>query len=160
MPRVKSLPDQDVFDVVVSLLIAGGDKAVAFSSVARLSGLAAATLAQRFGTRDGMVRAAMLACWDRLDQTLAQLDADLPLLAKGAVQLLKPLDLAPQVLLISLRDPQIRARALAWRSNLEAALAKRVDGGAELFALWQGQVIWAEWGGKGFRLKDAAKRFI
>ena len=66
MGRSKTLPDTDVFAALRHLLIQGGDKAVAFSSVAQATGLAAPTLAQRYGTRDAMVRAALRDGWDVL----------------------------------------------------------------------------------------------
>ena len=40
--------------------------------------------------------------------------------------------------------------AVHYRRDAEAA--------AMLFAAWQGQMLWRAAGGKGFRLKDAAKR--
>jgi AcrR family transcriptional regulator len=159
MGRTRTLPDAEVFATVRQLLAEGGDKAVGFSSVARATGLAAPTLVQRYGSRDGMVRAALLAGWDELDRAMEEADADAPMTAKGAVQLLKALSgplRSPEF-----RDPALRERAALWRARVEAALARRL-GGAEpaalLFAAWQGQLVWQKAGGKAFRLKDAVKR--
>lgn len=173
MSRTKTIPDTVIFAAIRRLLARKGDKAVSFSSVAQVSGLAAATLVQRYGTRDRMVRSALLAAWDMLDartEAAAQATRD-----KGPHAFLKALgadeaaveDAAADVdlLAIDLRDPVLRARAKAWREAVEATLATRLGHGEEahaaaamLFALWQGQMLWAQAGGKGFRLKDAVRR--
>ena len=167
MPRNKLIPDDDVFAAVRRLLTEGGDKAVAFGSVARTTGLAAPTLAQRFGTRDGMVRAAMMAAWDALDGATEAAEAGAELAPKGALAILKALagHMGPELLAADFRDAELRARAAGWRARLEAALALRLGGGkkgreaaALLFAIWQGQSLWDQAGGKGVRLKDALKR--
>lgn len=171
MARPRTIPDEDVFAAIRALLAQGGDKAVAFSSVARATGLAAPTLVQRYGSREGMVKAALLAAWDALDTRTDQAEASAPLNGKGAVALLKALgdqDSGPDdlaLLAVEFRDADLRARAAAWRARVEAALATRLGGGAKgqdlgaiLFAAWQGQALWAMAGGRSFRLKDAAKR--
>ena len=88
MGRNKTLPDIDVFAALRHLLIQGGDKAVAFSSVAQATGLAAPTLAQRYGTRDAMVRAALRDGWDVLGKATDQAVDDAPPTAKGATQII------------------------------------------------------------------------
>jgi hypothetical protein len=64
-----------------------------------------------------------------------------------------------------LRDAALRARAAAWRRQVEAALAVRLGGGAKareaaamLFAAWQGQALWTRAEERAFRLKDLVKR--
>ena len=167
MARPRTIPDPEIFLIIRRLLAEGGDKAVAFSSVARASGLAAPTLVQRYGTRDGMLRAALMAAWDTLDAQTGTAMAEAPLGAKGALSLLKALgdraDLA--VLAVDLRDRALRNRAAAWRGRIEHALSTHLGGGAKgqqaaaiLFAAWQGQALWQAAGGRGFRLKDAIKR--
>jgi len=171
MSRTRTIPDADIFAAIRALLTAGGDKAVAFSSVARATGLAAPTLVQRYGARDEMLRAALLAGWDRLDAATTQAEAEAPLTAKGALGLLRALGAEaadPSHVALraaDFRDPALRARAAAWRARVEAALATRLGGGARgreqasmLFAMWQGQVLWQSTGDPGFRLKDAVKR--
>jgi hypothetical protein len=71
----------------------------------------------------------------------------------------------PRLLDAHLRDPALRARAAAWRGQMEQALALRLGGGAKgqelasiVFSAWQGQLGWQHAGGKGFRLKDLLKR--
>ncbi|MBL9048071.1 MAG: transcriptional regulator, partial [Tabrizicola sp.] len=70
-----------------------------------------------------------------------------------------------QALPDDLRDPELRARATAWRAGVEAMLTLRLGGGqkareaaAVLFAAWQGQALWGAEADEGFRLKDVAKR--
>lgn len=170
MPRRKIIPDAEVHAAIRRLLSEGGDKAVAFGSVARATGLAGATLVQRFGSRDAMVRAALIDGWDRLNEACTKAEAEAPLNARGASLFLKALgaeiadgaDLS--LLAIDFRDADLRARAAAWRARVEMALALRLGGGkardsaAILFAAWMGQVLWQAAGGKGFRLKNALKR--
>ena len=164
MPRHRSISDDRVFAAVQALLDAGGDRAVSFSSVAAATGLAPPTLVQRYGSRDGMVRAARLAAWDALEATTAK--AIVATQDKGPQALIKamgPLDAA--TLAQDFRDPDLMQRAAAWRAMVEAALALRLGSGqkaresaALLFAAWQGQALWAKAGEDGFRLKDAVKR--
>lgn len=171
MPRRKIIPDAEVHATIRRLLAEGGDKAVAFGPVARATGLAAATLVQRFGSRDGMVQAALHDGWDRLDAACQRAETKAPMTEKGAAAFLKALgaeggegaDLS--LLAVNFRNAALRDRAASWRARVEAALALRLGGGAKaheaaavLFAAWMGQVLWIPAGGKGFRLKDALKR--
>ncbi len=91
MGRTRTIPDADVFVAIRQLLAEGGEKAVAFSSVARATGLAAPTLVQRYGSRDAMVQAALVAAWDDLDRRATDVTGDAPMSAKGANQILKGL---------------------------------------------------------------------
>lgn len=159
MARPRTVPDLDVFAAVRRLLFDGGEKAVTFGAVAQATGLAAPSLAQRYGSRDGMVAAALMAGWDALDAAAARLadspqaylkafgDEVMPLLAAGA------------------RDAAMRKRAAAWRAAVETGLSRFFGNGAKgreaaamMFAAWAGAQAWEPAGGRGFRLKDAAKR--
>lgn len=170
MGRTKTVSDAEVFAAIRQLLAAGGEKAVAFASVARATGLSGPTLVQRFRSRAGMVRAAHLAAWDALDATTATAVAAADLSAKGAQTLLKSLadgqaaaiDLA--LLSMDLRDAVLRQRAKSWRHSVEVTLGLQLGGGAKgreaaamLFAAWQGQLLWLGAGGKGFKVKDAIR---
>lgn len=163
MARPRVIEDGAVFGAIRHLLATEGEKAVSFGAMARATGLAAASLVQRYGSREAMLRAALLAAWDALDAETAKADAD----TDSAQAFLKALggdaaeatDLA--LLAMDFRDAALRARAAGWRAQVEAALARRLrdgDAAAMLFAVWQGQMLWQVAGGKGFRLKDAAKR--
>lgn len=171
MPRKKIIPDTDVYVAIRALLAAGGDKAVAFGPVARATGLAAATLVQRFGNRDAMVEAALSDAWDRLDAACKDAEAVAPLSTKGAATFLKQLSTTTlesgdlSLLTVDFRSPGLRQRAMDWRARVEGGLALRLGGGAKaaeqaaiLFAAWMGQVLWAPAGGKSFKLKDLLKR--
>ncbi len=164
MPRSRTVPDEQVFAAVQRLLDRGGDKAVSFGSVAGATGLAAPTLVQRYGSRDGMVRAARLSAWDALEaRTVLAIAASAGKGPPGLLKAIGPVD--PQGMAADLRDPELIQRAAAWRATVESALALRLGAGekaresaALLFAAWQGQTLWSALGAPGFRLKDAAKR--
>ncbi len=164
MPRRRIIPDAQVFAAIQRLLDEGGGKAVSFGSVSAATGLAPPTLVQRYGNRDGMVRAARHAAWDALERRSGEAIAGTA--DKGPQGLLKaigPVD--PAALAADLRDPELATRAAAWRAGVETALALRLGSGqkaresaALLFAAWQGQVLWSQAAEPGFRLKDVVKR--
>ena len=166
MSRPRTIPDDAIFAEVRRLLAEGGDKAVAFASVARATGLAAPTLVQRYGSREGMVRAALMAAWDALDAQTAAAEVG----ADTALALLKALGAGAETadlsrLAADFRDPALRARAEAWRGRVEAALVLALGGGpkareaaAMLFVAWQGRMLWQDVGGKGIRLKELVRR--
>lgn len=167
MARPRTLPDSDVFTVILHLIAAEGEKAVAFAAVARATGLAGASLVQRYGNLAQMVEQALHWGWDQLDALAAAVEAEVATLDKGPQALLKALtdrgNTVPMAALLaaSLRSPRLRARASDWRGRVEAMLAARLhdaERAAMLFAAWQGQVLWEGAGEKGFRLKDALKR--
>lgn len=163
MARPRLIPDDAVFGVLRHILETGGEKAVSFGSVARGTGLAAASLVQRYGSLDAMIRAALMAAWDGLEQETAKADAQADtvqgFLKSLAGDTAQATDLA--LLAMDFRDEALRARAALWRAQVEAAIARRLrdaDAAAMVFAAWQGQLLWQVAGGKGFRLKDAVKR--
>lgn len=173
MGRTKTVSDADVFQVIRHLLAEGGEKAVAFASVARATGLAGPTLVQRYGSRAGMVRAAHLAAWDMLDAATATAVAQSDLSPKGAQTLLKALaegqtaSVGIALLCLDLRDAVLRQRAKAWRHSVEITLGLQLGGASKgreaaalLFAAWQGQLLWNGAGGKGFKIKEAIKALI
>jgi AcrR family transcriptional regulator len=164
MPRQKTIPDATIFTAVSQLQATGGDKAVSFASVAAVTGLAAPTLVQRFGSRDGMVRAARQAAWAVIEARTAEAIASTA--DKGPQALLKALGSPDTAALAAdLRDPELAQRAAVWRATVESALSLRLGTGTKaresaalLFAAWQGQALWAATGEGAFRLKDAVKR--
>lgn len=164
MPRTKTIPDATIYAAINQSLADGGDRAVSFASIAAATGLAAPTLVQRFGSRDGMLRAARLAAWAGVETRTAEAIASTG--DKGPQALLKALGSPDSAALIGdLRDPDLAQRAAAWRATVESALSLRLGTGAKaretaalLFAAWQGQALWAATGEGAFRLKDAVKR--
>lgn len=164
MPRNRVIPDDQVFSIIQRMLEDGGDKAVSFGTVSTATGLAPPTLVQRYGSRDGMVRAARQAAWDVQDKQLAEAVAQTA--GKGPQGLLKALgQINAAAIATDLRDPDLVRRAANWRNAVETALAERLGTGSKarenaalLFAAWQGQALWAPAGETAFRLKDAVKR--
>ena len=164
MPRTRTIPDDRIFHSIQRLLDEGGDRAVSFASVAAATGLAPPTLVQRYGSRDGMVRAARAAAWDRLSAATAEAIAATD--QKGPQALLKALAaMDPASLVLDARDPDLAQRAAVWQATVESALALRLGTGqkaretaALLFAAWQGQLLWSRVGQPAFKLKDAVRR--
>lgn len=164
MPRPRTLSDETVLDAALGVLRERGPAGVTFAAVAAASGLAAATLVQRFGSKPSLLRAALLRAWDRLDARTAELDATAPRTVAGAVELLVGLsadyaaggDAFADGLLVlreDLRDPALRERGRLWGDALVVALGRRLgspgegprpDLGRLMASQWQGAVLW--WG--------------
>lgn len=164
MPRTRTIPDDRVFSAIHSLLLSGGEREVSFATVAAATGLAAPTLVQRYGSREGMVKAARLGFWSL---RMAEVDRAIAGTAdKGPQAFLKALTPVDAVgITVDLRDPDLAQRLAAWRATVEAALALRLGTGqkgresaALLVAAWQGQALLAAAGDSAFKLKDAVKR--
>jgi hypothetical protein len=64
MARPRTLPDSDVFAVILQRIATDGEKSVAFSAISRATGLAGASLVQRYGSLAQMVEAALNWGWD------------------------------------------------------------------------------------------------
>lgn len=164
MSRSRTIPDDRIFAAIQRILDTDGDRAVSFSSIAAVTGLAAPTLVQRYGSRDGMVRAARTAAWDKLQAATIKVIAATE--DKGPQALLKALGTVdPGSLVSDQRDPDLAQRAAVWQATVESTLALRLGTGAKaretaalLFAAWQGQLLWSRAGQSGFKLKDAVRR--
>lgn len=160
MARARKVSDEAVFEVVLQLLAARGEKAVTFAAVAERAGLAASSLAERYGSVAGLISGSREAAWQRLeaatDQAVSRAGRD----PEGAVQLLKALRA------VALPAPQTQPqRAALWRARLEAELALRLGGGARgrqaagiLFSVWHSQRTWAGPAGGRLRLKEVLRR--
>lgn len=165
MARTKTQSDADLVAHLLAILAEHGEKGLTFGVLSQRCGLAPATLAQRFGSVEAMVRLAILSEWDRLSLAVSELETEAHISSKGAQALLKSIPPpSPHVLALSLRDPDLRTAAEAWRGQVEAALAARRGGGsrgrdaaAMIFAAWQGRCLWDAAGGKGFRLSELLK---
>lgn len=165
MARAKLQADDDIFKHLIAALAESGEKALTFGVISQRCGFAPATLAQRFGSVEGMIRAAGCAEWSRLTAALQQAEEDALASSKGVQALLKHLPIpGPHLLALSLRDVELTKAAETWRSQVEAALASRRGGGAKgrdaaalIFAAWQGRTLWEAAGGKSFRLSDLMK---
>jgi AcrR family transcriptional regulator len=162
MPRKRLIPDSEVLALVRRLIAVHGEKAVSFGSIGQAAGLAPSTLAQRYGSVEGMLAAAALAGWDGLiaaAQAAEETGAN-----KGPQGYLKLLDSSEVPLLRHLggRDAQARARAQDWRAAVETGLARRMGQGDKaraaaqaLFMAWQGQILWD---GATSGIKELAKK--
>lgn len=172
MPRRKLVPDAEVLDAALALFAAGGERAVSFGTVGAETGLAPATLVQRFVSRDAMLAAALMRGWDAADAALQRCEALAPPSGQNAVAFVKrltealaPLPLLP-LLMAAQDDARLRSRAGDWRRTVEASLAARIGKGpdkaaetaAALFAAWQGRMLWAGTSGGDFRLGTLVKR--
>jgi AcrR family transcriptional regulator len=160
MGRIKTISDDAVLDALLRGMEASGPDGLSFSKASAVVGLSPATLVQRFGTRDVMIRAVLLHAWDRLDALTIAADEEAPPTPAGAIALLLRLmpggtaeyNVTGGLLLLreDLRDPVLRARGHAWGSYLAKALSRRLASGAgsaeqvgwQMLALWQGAIIW------------------
>lgn len=163
MARLKTVSEEGVLDAAGEVLGKVGPAGLTLAAVGVAAGLSPATLVQRYGTREALVRAALLRMWDRLDEATARADARHPVTVEGAVSLLASLtgrysgsgdEMAQGLLLLreDFRDPALRARGVAWGAALTGALGRRLSGdagraevlGRLMASQWQGCLIW--WG--------------
>jgi AcrR family transcriptional regulator len=181
MPRPKTLSDADVLATAYRLVHAHGPDALTFASVAEACGLSASTLVQRFGSKAGLVRSALLHAWDGLDAKTARLAAAVPKTPEGAIGLLVELSrdyggiesYAEGLLVLreDLRDPVLRARGRAWKDALSGALEdcfakvpQAPEGiGLLIAAQWQGSLLWWSFDPRGeveSFVEDGLRRFV
>ncbi|WP_037436224.1 TetR family transcriptional regulator [Sinorhizobium fredii] len=160
MPRPKTLPNVEVLDAALGIMRKVGPEGLTFAALSAVCGLSASTLVQRFETKSGLIQAALLQAWDRLDRLTAELAANAPKTPAGAVALLAGLSgdyggiesYADDLLILreDLRDPLLRARGAAWRDVLSTALEERFARvptapagiGLMMAAQWQGALLW------------------
>lgn len=160
MARHKSISDDDLLDRLMPVLVRHGPDGLTLAGAGGAVGLAAATLVQRFGSREAMIEAILVRAWDALDAATAAADAAAGAGAEGAMDLLRglmPLDRAETdvtdgLLLLreDFRNPVLRARGKAWGERLAAALGRRLDPspemgqrlGWQMLHVWQGALIW------------------
>jgi AcrR family transcriptional regulator len=156
MARHKTIPDEQVLGTLFELMMHTGPDGLTFVRAAQASGLAAATLVQRYGKRERLVEAVLLQAWDRLDAETVAADNEEALTPEGAIKLLlrlMPPDTAERnatdgLLLLreDIRNPKLRARGAAWGGVLASALGRRLTTdrqeadllGWQMAALWQG----------------------
>lgn len=160
MARPKTISDPALLDAVLTQITAVGPANLTFALAGKAAGLSPATLVQRFGDKEGLVEAALLHAWDRLDADTAAADRDEPITREGAIRLL--LRLAPGrdaetdevdgLLLLreDIRNPVLRSRGAAWGAALAAALGRRLTGDAthastlgwQMANVWFGARLW------------------
>ena len=147
------------------------------AAAAKGTGLAAPTLVQRFGSREALVKAALLRAWDILDLRTEAAIAATAETAAGAIDLLITLskdygddeDYADGFLFLreDMRDADLRRRGARWGERLAGVLARRLgnrrgarpERGRLMLALWQGAVLW--WGfTRSGRLPEAVDHIL
>jgi AcrR family transcriptional regulator len=161
MPRKRTIPDEDLLDAALVLVREVGPDAVSFGTLATRVGLAPSTLVQRFGSKAGLLHAALLRAWRQLEAATDEAIAAAPDGPGGVVELLVSLtgqydahDFADQlrVLREDLRDPALRQRGEAWFAALSDAVEARLAGsptneaglGGLVVATWQGTLtVWS-----------------
>jgi len=160
MTRRKTIPDEKVLETLFEVMMKTGPDGLTFARAAKASGLAAATLVQRYGNRERMVEATLLQAWDRLDAETMAADKEEDPTPEGAIKLLLRLmspktaerDATDGLLLLreDIRNPRLRERGAAWGRALASALGRRLSEdpreaeplGWRMAALWQGAHTW------------------
>jgi AcrR family transcriptional regulator len=161
MPRKRTIPDTDVLDGALDIVRSSGPDALTFAALAAQVGLASSTIVQRFGTRTGLLQAALLRAWDLLDEETEVAIRHAAPGPRGVIEMLVQLsgqydarDFADQLLVLreDVRDPVLRARGEAWIATLNSAVEDRLraaPGGADglgrlIVAQWQGTLtVWS-----------------
>jgi len=167
LARPRTVTDQAILDGALEVANRRGPANVTFASVSAVVGLSPATLVQRFGTKEALLRAALERAWDLLDEATARADESQPVTAEGAVALVTALwpegqgdeAYAEGLLLLyeDMRDPVLRARGVRWRAALTRALGRRLASdparqdelGRLMASQWQGAQIWWAFGREG-----------
>ena len=167
MARPRSVSDDHILDATLQLLLRQGSASLTLAAVGKAAGLAAATLVQRFASRDALIRAALERAWDGLDAATADADAREAEDFDGALAVLAALSPTPAaaadyvdgLLLLreDLTDPVLRARGVAWLETLALALGRRLTAdpqarrplGRLMVCQWQGAQIWWAFGRRG-----------
>jgi AcrR family transcriptional regulator len=136
MSRPRKISDEDVVEAVATMVSREGPTGLTFASASAVTGLSPATLVQRYGNREALLRAALLWMWDQLDLTTAGADAAHTVDPEGAIAMLVRMsagygggDEAGQGLLLlreDFRDPVLRAPA--ERRSRPATGARPADG--------------------------------
>lgn len=172
MARKKLISDTEVLDAALALFAKDGDRAISFGAVGLATGLAPATLVQRFVTRDALYAAALGQGWARATAIFQRCDSAMLANGHNAVGFLKALgeeltDLPMVALLVaSGADTGLRALASGWRQAVEHSLTERIEKGqgqtaeaaAALFAAWSGRILWQKTEGADFRLRVVLKK--
>jgi len=88
MARRRSIADADLLDAALALMATEGPEAVTFAAVSAATGLAPATLVQRFGSKPALVKAALTRAWDLLDARTEDIADETEATPAGALALL------------------------------------------------------------------------
>ncbi len=167
MARQRTVPDELIVEAALALMSQRGPEALTLAEVGGLVELSAATLVQRFGTKDKLKRMALEQAWDQLGEATLKADEEQPETFEGALGVIAALwpsadaapDFAGGLLLLreDLTDPVLRARGIAWFETLALALGRRLTRepgqrrrlGRQMVNQWQGAQIWWAFNRKG-----------
>ncbi len=171
MPRNKQISDTEVLEAALTLFARDGDKGVSFGMVGKATGLAPATLVQRFVSREALYGATIAHGWTRAMAAFQRCEVAILPNGHNAVAFLKALGdelSAPSLaaLLIASQSHELSARAGQFRQAVEASLQSRIEKGpgqvaeaaAAIFAAWQGRQLWQGTQGGDFRLRSILKK--
>ena len=160
MARTRTIPDEVILDAALALMSRDGPATLTLAAVGRRVDLSAATLLQRFPSKEALLRAALERSWDALLEATKAADAAEPETFEGAIAVIAALwpsadaepDFAGGLLLLreDLRDPVLRALGIAWLEVLALALGRRITRepalrrklGRLMVSQWQGAQIW------------------
>jgi AcrR family transcriptional regulator len=146
MPRPRTISDEDVLDAVLDLAHRVGPARVTFAAAAAESGLSAATLVQRFGTKRELLLAADKRGIDLWVAALDRSTAASPLarVVEGLV-LAVPSDATPELmansvamLQLDLADPEFHAETLRGARAVRAGIARDLSAALEAGELRSG----------------------
>lgn len=160
MSRTKTLSDEAVLELALSLIHHSGPERLTFASLASATGLSGATLVQRFRNKAELQQKALLYAWDVLDKRSADLVSRMEKSPAGACRLLVDLSkdygdskaYAQGLLLLreDMLDPVLRMRGIQWKnfltSALDACFTDELRSSANIGSLvatyWQGALLW------------------
>ena len=159
MARRKTISDDDLLDRLMPAILAQGPDGLTLTLASATAGLSAATLLQRFRSREGMIEAILLRAWDRLETATETAIATTGPGPEGALALLQALlpkgdeasHMIDGLLLLreDFRNPALRQRGADWGKVLALALGARLSRsegevrlGWQMLQVWQGALIW------------------
>jgi AcrR family transcriptional regulator len=132
MPRPRTVSDEAILDAVLALALRVGPARVTFAAAASETGLSAATLVQRFGSKRGLLLAADKRAIDLWVGALDRSTAASPLarVVEGLVLAVDP-DATPEtmansvaLLQLDLADPEFHAETLRGARAVRARIAR------------------------------------
>jgi AcrR family transcriptional regulator len=132
MPRPRTVPDAEVLDGVERVLHDKGPHAFTLADVARETGLAPATLLQRFGTKRALLEAFARRAADRTAMLFDDVEPGLASLRKALVAQASVVDDRRRManslalLLEDVRDPALGALASEQADVMEAAIERHL----------------------------------
>ena len=88
MPRPKTQTDDALLEAAHQMIRERGPDALTFASMSAICGLSPSTLVQRFKSKSGLMRNALMHAWDQLDARTMELSEASPRTPAGAIAIL------------------------------------------------------------------------